>query len=91
MEPIARRLDAEKMALLGIRTTMRIAKGYNTLRRGGLQRRRSRVWRDGFAELAAEAGGSPDPRVRLEDGWAIDTSGGLPHLDEMLAAADEVI
>jgi hypothetical protein len=91
VEPIARRLDAEKMGLLGIRNTMRIAKGYNTLRRGGLQRRRGQIWRDEFAELAAEAGGSADPRIRLEDGWAIDTSGSLPHLDELLAAADEVI
>ena len=27
----------------------------------------------------------------MEDGWALDTSGSLPHLDEMLREADEVI
>lgn len=91
MEPVARRLDAEKMSLLGIRNTMRIAKGYNTLRRGRLQRRRRSIWSEGYPELAAEAGGSPEPRIRLEDGWALDTAGTLPHLDEMLAQADEVI
>ena len=91
MEPVARRLDAEKMSLLGIRNTMRIAKGYNTLRRGRLQRRRRSIWNESFVDLAAEAGGSPEPRIRLQDGWALDTSGALPHLDEMLSQADEVI
>ena len=91
MQPVARRLDAEKMSLLGIRNTMRIAKGYNTLRRGRLQRRRRSIWSESFVDLAAEAGGSPEPRIRLEDGWALDTSGSLPHLEEMLSQADEVI
>lgn len=79
------------MALLGIRNTMRIAKGYNTLRHGRLQRRRELIWRDQFAHLAAEAGGSAAPTVRFEDGWALDDSGSLPHLDDMLREADEVI
>lgn len=91
VEPVARRLDADKMALLGIRNTMRMAKGYNTLRHGHLQRRRERIWREQFAVLAAEAGGSPAPRIRLEDGWALDESGSLPHLEDLLREADEVI
>lgn len=89
--PVARRLDADKMALLGIRNTMRIAKGYNTLRRGRRQRRRRLIWREHFGELAAEAGGFAEPRVRIEDGWALDTSGSLPHLEELLRQADEAI
>lgn len=91
VEPVARRLDADKMSLLGIRNTMRVARGYNTLRRGARQRRREAIWRESFADLAAEAGGSAVPRIRMEDGWALDESGSLPHLEEMLRQADEVI
>ena len=91
VRPLARRLDADKMALLGIRNTMRVAKGYNGLLNGRRQRMRERVWRERFDDLAAEAGGVRRPILRMEDGWAVDTSGTLPHLGEMLRAADEVI
>jgi hypothetical protein len=90
--PAARWLDADKMAHLGIRNTMRLAKRYNALLYGRHQRRRERLWRERFAELAEANGGKPgDGRPRMEDGFALDTSGSLPHLDEVLAAADEVI
>ena len=79
------------MSLLGIRNTMRVARGYNTLRRGTRQRRRGALWRESFPALASEAGGSAVPRLRMEDGWALDESGSLPHLEEMLRQADEVI
>jgi hypothetical protein len=92
MRPAARWLDADKMAHLGIRNTMRLAKRYNALLYGPHQRRRERLWQDHFDALAQENGGLPrQRRVRMEDGFALDTSGSLPHLDEVLAAADEVI
>lgn len=91
MRPVARWLDTDKMAHLGIRNTMRIAKRYNGLLYGRHQRGRERLWRECFGELAAENDGfSGAPRVRMEDGFVIDTSGSLPGLDQMLAAADEV-
>jgi hypothetical protein len=91
LRPLARRLDADKMALLGIRNTMRIAKRYNRLLYGSYQRYREHAWRDRFEELAAGAGGSGKPPIRIEDGYALDTSGSLPHLDALLEAADEAI
>lgn len=97
MRPVARWLDAEKMAHLGIRNTMRLGKRYNGLLYGRYQRYRERLWREEFDRLAVEgraAGKKPrraERTLRLVDGFAIDTSGSLPHLDEMLAAADEVI
>jgi hypothetical protein len=92
MGPAARWLDADKMAHLGIRNTMRLAKRYNSLLYGRYQRSRERLWRDHFTSLAEENGGlSTAWRVRMEDGFALDTSGSLPHLEEMLRAADEVI
>jgi hypothetical protein len=92
MKPVARYLDADKMARLGIRNTMRIAKRYNHTLYGRYQRYREGLWREHFAELAEDRGGPVHPRyVRIEDGWALDTSGSLPHLDELLRQADEVI
>jgi hypothetical protein len=92
MRPTARWLDADKMARLGIRNTMRLAKRYNALLYGRHQRLRERLWREHFDQLAAENGGlARGPHVRMKDGFALDTSGSLPHLDEVLAAADEVI
>jgi hypothetical protein len=78
---VARALDADKMAKLGIRNTMRLAKAYNGLRRG--RRQRMRVAEHRRLALA--------PERRMEDGFLLDTSGSLPHLDDLLAQVDEVI
>jgi hypothetical protein len=92
MRPAARWLDADKMAHLGIRNTMRLAKRYNALLYGRQQRQRERLWRNHFGELATENGErTRHGRISMDDGFALDTSGSLPHLDETLAAADEVI
>jgi len=93
MQPVARWLDADKMAHLGIRNTMRLAKRYNGLLYGSHQRFRERLWENHFEQLAGENGGGLGTagRVRMEDGFAIDTTGSLPYLDELLEAADEVI
>ncbi len=92
MRPAATRLDADKMATLGIRNTMRLAKRYNRMLYGRYQRERQRLWRESFAELADRSGGfSRTPALRIEDGFALDTSGSLPGLEEMLDAVDEVI
>ena len=92
MQPAARWLDADKMAHLGIRNTMRLAKRYNALLYGSHQRFRRRLWESEFEQLAGENGGLDIAgHVRMEDGFAFDTTGSLPYLDEMLEAADEVI
>lgn len=92
MKPVARRLDADKMALLGIRNTMRLAKRYNRLLYGRYQLYREQMWPERFDELAEEAGGSTTGgHVRMRDGWALDTSQSLPYLGELLQQADEAI
>src|SRR3954451_14795734 len=73
-------LDADKMAKLGIRNTMRLAKAYNGLRRGRRQRMRK-------AEFSRWDQVAERP---MEDGFLLDTSMSLPHLDELLAQADEI-
>jgi hypothetical protein len=78
---VARALDADKMAKLGIRNTMRLAKAYNGLRNGRRQRKRVGEYRRSGLQ----------PRQRMEDGFLLDTSMSLPHLDRALAQADEII
>ncbi len=82
LSPAAAALDADKMAKLGIANTMRLARGYNSLRNGRRQRWREQLWESG--EIAP-------PRLRMEDGFVIDTSGSLPGLERLLDAAEEVI
>jgi hypothetical protein len=91
MAPLARSLDADKMARLGIRNTMRLAKRYNGLLYGHYQRYRVSEYRDRFRDLAEENGGLGGDHLRMEDGWALDTSMSLPHLGDLLRDADEVI
>jgi hypothetical protein len=91
IKPAARYLDADKMARLGIRNTMRLAKLYNGLLYGDYQRYREEQWQHRFSELADENGGLSADWPRMKDGFAIDTSGSLPHLDALLEAGDEVI
>jgi len=78
---VGRALDADKMAKLGIRNTMRMAKLYNGLRNGRRQRMRVRKQRRRGLE----------PRLRMEDGFLVDDSLALPHLDALLEQADEII
>ena len=92
MRPAARWLDADKMAHLGIRNTMRLAKRYNRLLYGRHQRRRELLWREGFDQLVGGNGGSyPSSGIQMKDGFALDTSGTLPGLEQALAATDEII
>jgi hypothetical protein len=83
LRPLARRLDADKMARLGIRNTMRLAKRYNGLLYGRLQRERAEEYQRLF-------NGRP-PRIRMRDGYAIDTSLSLPHLEPLLEESEDVI
>lgn len=92
LRPVARKLDAEKMALLGIRNTMRLAKRYNHFLYGRYQEARIRAYKERFEELCGANGGIPEPGKNLMvDGYALDTSMSLPYLEEMLEEADRVI
>jgi hypothetical protein len=84
-------LQYDHMRRLGIRPTMALARSYNGVLFGRIQRARERAYRDHFAELLRENGPPRTPTIRLEDGWALDTSGRLPHLDDLLEEAQELI
>ncbi len=89
--PLARRLHDGHMRRLGIAPTMRLALAYNRLKFGRQHRWRRRLFRTELARLLEENGPPARRPVEMCDGWAIDRSGALPHLDRVLEDAEEII
>lgn len=90
--PVAERLDAGPGQPLGIRNTMHLARRYNRFLYARYQRFREQCYRARFDNLTQEHDDfNGPPPVRMQDGWALDTSGNLPYLEELLREADEVI
>ncbi len=90
-EPIGKRLQASHMARLGIRRTMRVAHFYNRIKYRREDNWRSRLYRNQLAELLAENGPLTRPKIKLSDGWAIDDSMSLPHLQRILEDSEKII
>ncbi len=91
MRGVSSWLDDGPMRRLGIRNTMRLAKAYNGLTRGRYLRYRRQQCRDRLDDLLAANGPNDGPTITMEDGWALDESHSLPHLDRLLDDAQEVI
>jgi hypothetical protein len=91
VKKLARRIDEDDFEWLGIRNTHRLSKAVNHVRHGSAYRHRRRLYRTSFEELLAELGPLEYDPGRLEDGYLLDTSGKLPHLDGVLEAAEAVI
>ncbi len=90
-ESMGRRLHANHMELLGIGETMRLAHAHWHLKFGRQDAWRRGLYRDQLTELLEENGPPARHPVEMKDGWAIDTSRSLPHLDRVLADADKII
>lgn len=88
---LGKRLHQNHMELLGIENTMRLALASNRLVYGRQDRWRRDLFRDRFAELLDENETPSLPPIELEDGWAIDDSMTLPHLDRILESAERLI
>src|SRR5207249_3276519 len=89
--PIAFRLHANHMSRLGIANTMRLAYFYNRLKFGRQDDWRRSLYRTQLATLLEENGGLSRPSIDMKDGWALDTSMSLPHLDRVLEDGDKII
>jgi hypothetical protein len=78
--PLAQAIQKDDMRRLGQRRTSAIARRFN--------RRRER-----FIRFRREASGDllPQPHIEMRDGFAIDDSGTLPHLEELLDAGAKLI
>jgi hypothetical protein len=91
LRPIAKQLHANHMSRLGIANTMRLAYFYNRLKFGRLDDWRRALYQTQLATLLEENGGLTRPPMEMKDGWALDTSMSLPHLDLVLEDADKII
>ena len=89
--PVAARLHANHMSRLGIANTMRLAYFYNRLKFGRQDDWRRALYRTQLATLLEENGGLSRPSIDMKDGWALDTSMSLPHLDRVLEDGDKII
>jgi hypothetical protein len=84
--PFARLLQQEDMRRLGTRRTAALGRGFNRHGERALRFRR-RVFAERFEELV----GPLERRLEMRDGFALDESRTLPHLDALLAEGAELI
>jgi hypothetical protein len=89
----ARYLYRNNMEPAGIGNYKSVSKVYNRIRHGPLERAYRGLYRRGFEGLLRENGLERDPATLplMRDGWVIDTSGRLPHLEELIREVEEVI
>src|SRR3954469_17486989 len=90
-QPVAKRLHENHMQALGIADTQRIALAYNTAKFGRQDAWRRELYQKHFPALLDENGGCTRPRIALNDGWALDTSMSLPHLERVLEESEQII
>ena len=91
LTPLAKALEYDDMQRLGIDHTAKIAQWWNRGRRPLVDLRR-RMYAERFEELL-DGNGWPNGRERLQldDGFVLDTSHSLPHLDRLIEEMDAVI
>lgn len=91
LAPFAKLAYTDHMKYAGIGNTRRLAKAYNRIRyRKRCELHRS-AYQEGFAELLEENGGIGENVPVISDGWVIDRSKSLPHLDELLHETGKII
>lgn len=88
---LARRLHANHMEHLGIDETMRLAGAFNRSRFAIQDDWRRQLHEDRLERLLAENGPPTRPALDMHDGWALDTSMSLPHLDRILNDSERII
>jgi hypothetical protein len=91
VKPIAALLQNNYMKALGIGNTMKLAHTYNRFKYGKYHEYRKSQYLNHFDELIRENGMPVSPINEIKDGWALDTSGKLPHLKQLLSDAEEII
>jgi hypothetical protein len=89
--PLARWLHEGHMQRLGIANTMGVAHACNRLKFGRQDDWRRWLYRTKLPALLEENGPLTLPPIEMRDGWAIDQSMSLPHLDRILDDSEEII
>jgi hypothetical protein len=88
--PFAQALQKDDMRRLRLRRTGAIGRSFNRRARRFIDFRR-RLFEERFDELLAGNGETPARRIEMRDGFAIDESRSLPHLDALLADGEKLI
>ncbi len=91
IRPLARRLHEGHMHRLGIANTMRLAHAYNRLKFRKQDDSRRSLFRSNYPALLAENGPVTRAEIQLRDGWAIDSTLSLPHLNRVLEDSEKII
>lgn len=91
IRPLAAKLHENHMSCLGIAQTMRLAHTYNQIKYREQDALRTLLYRDRLAALLEQNGAPQRPPIELHDGWAVDSSMALPHLDRILNDAETII
>ncbi len=87
------RLHRNYNRYLGIDNTIRLSRAVNLLIHGSSQRESQRLYRERLGELLDGNGALSGtlPRNLMRDGYAIDRSGTLPHIQDVLEQAAPLI
>ncbi|TLD70549.1 hypothetical protein FEM03_12560 [Phragmitibacter flavus] len=88
---LGRKLHHNHMEQLGIADTMRLAYACNQVENCAQDEWRRQLYQDQLQELMTANGQFTVPAIHLNDGWAIDDSMSLPHLDRILASSEKII
>jgi len=86
---IANLFQRNDMGLLGIERSGHVCRAYSRRLHGETVRRRQEAAAQHLELIAAEVDGHQVPE--FQDGWVLDTSRSLPHLDEVISDMEEVI
>jgi hypothetical protein len=88
---VARGLQRDHMSLLGIANTMRLAHAYSRFKYRPQHAWRQELYDAHLEELLDENGPRTRAPIEMRDGWYIDTSMSLPHLERVLEDSERII
>ncbi len=89
--PLLNYLHSTGRERVGIGRTMAAARVYNGLFHSRLAAGRKAMFEERFEELILENGPCTSEPNTMVDGLALDTSGNLPYIEELLKESDELI
>jgi|GEM_PF-705988 len=84
-------LEGEDEQMLGARATMRLARAFNRVKNRGEHAYRTRLYREQLDALFDENGAVTHHPGAIENGFVIDRTGNLPHLDRLLDECGQII
>lgn len=90
-EVLGKILHENHMELLGIENTMKLAHACNYRREREQEVWRRELFANDFDRLLEENGAPSAAPLALADGWALDETMSLPHLDRILESSERII